>query len=126
MPACLAPVILQAMAKLKDMEAVMNAFFAERASAKAGEGLEVLPGVVELLKALQVQHESLRFVCIKRVSSKNLRMLCCVYECFSRRAWWSSSRCCRCCLCQFALLVPRGLIETPPWALLCVQLPGVV
>lgn len=47
----------EAMAKLKDMEAVMNEFFAARASSNAGEGLEVLPGVFELLKALQMRDD---------------------------------------------------------------------
>lgn len=41
------------MAKLKEMEAVMNEYFEARSEA-AGSGLVVLPGVVELLRALQV------------------------------------------------------------------------
>ena len=47
----------QAMAKLKDMEAAMNEFFEAAATADptaAASGLEVLPGVAELLTALQV------------------------------------------------------------------------
>jgi hypothetical protein len=41
------------MAKLKEMEAAMNEYFKARSEA-AGSGLVVLPGVVELLRALQV------------------------------------------------------------------------
>lgn len=44
---------LQAMAKLKEMEAAMNEYFEARSEA-AGSGLVVLSGVVELLRALQV------------------------------------------------------------------------
>lgn len=46
------------MGKLKDMEAAMNEFFEQASSADpeaATVGLEVLPGVVDLLKALQVR-----------------------------------------------------------------------
>lgn len=44
---------MQAMAKLKEMEGVMSDFFEARSDA-AGGGLVVLPGVVALLRALQV------------------------------------------------------------------------
>jgi phosphoglycolate phosphatase len=50
---------LQAMAKLKEMEAAMNEYFEARSEA-AGSGLVVLPGVVELLRALQVGAGSCR------------------------------------------------------------------
>lgn len=43
---------LQAMAKLKEMEGLMNELFEARSDA-AGNGLVVLPGVVQLLRALQ-------------------------------------------------------------------------
>lgn len=43
----------QAMAKLKDMEAVMNDYFLAHAGAEATTGLEVLPGVSALLQALK-------------------------------------------------------------------------
>jgi beta-phosphoglucomutase-like phosphatase (HAD superfamily) len=46
----------QAMAKLKDMEAVMNDYFLAHAGAEASTGLEVLPGVLALLQALKVRH----------------------------------------------------------------------
>ena len=42
------------MAKLPELERVMNEFFEQR-SELAGSGLEVLPGVVPLLNALQVE-----------------------------------------------------------------------
>jgi len=45
---------LQAMGKLPEMEAAMNAYFEDHVG-DAGLGLEVLPGVVELLKALKVR-----------------------------------------------------------------------
>ena len=42
------------MGKLPEMEAAMNAYFEDHVG-DAGLGLEVLPGVVELLKALKVR-----------------------------------------------------------------------
>jgi len=50
----------KAMAKLKDMEAAMNDFFLEAAAADpntAAAGLEVLPGVLELLETLQKRED---------------------------------------------------------------------
>ena len=49
----------QAMAKLPELQTAMNAYFEAHVS-EAGTGLEVLPGVVPMLKALQVHISSLR------------------------------------------------------------------
>lgn len=46
-------VALQAMEKLPELKAAMVRYW-EAHAGEAGEGLEVLPGVVELLKSLKV------------------------------------------------------------------------
>lgn len=47
------PPSLQAQAKLKEMEAAMLEYWQQNRE-RAGDGLKLLPGVVELLQALQV------------------------------------------------------------------------
>ena len=49
----------QAMAKVKDMEAAMIAYFADHAG-DAGVGLEILPGVARLLTSLHVRRTDFR------------------------------------------------------------------
>ena len=108
-PCMLVPDCLQAAAKLKDMEGVMIKFY-EANLDKAGMGLEILPGVKQMLEELMVSGMSSGAAVICSNDRSSAHVTCC--------ARWTS----RPCLC--AAVIHSGLMNSPAALGRCVRRQG--